>query len=83
MSLMLNSSCIQTCESCESAKIFLVFLKAYDSKQVHNMFAIKLHPWFKHLCAVKKYVGCMNTIHLVIEYDAKEIIPFLSLAFID
>lgn len=57
------------------------FLIVYDLHQVHNMLAFMLDPYFKSLQVFKIYVGQGNVIHLVIEYDAKLIIPLLMIIF--
>lgn len=62
-------------------KVFLQFLKLFDSHQIHNMFALMLDPHFKSLEVFEKYVGHKITIHLVIEYDVKEVIPLLMITF--
>jgi hypothetical protein len=36
-----------------------------------------LNPCFKSLRVVKSFVGCENAICIVIEYNVKEVIPFL------
>ncbi len=62
-------------------KLCLYFLIAYESHQVHNMFALMFDPCFKSLWVLKNYVGRGNVIHLVIEYDAKVIIPLMIIIF--
>ncbi len=63
-------------------KRFLEFLKAFDFCQVHNMLALMLDPCFKSLWVVESFVGHGNVIHLVVEYDVKEVIP-LSMTLLD
>ncbi len=58
-------------------KRFLEFLKAFDFYQVHNMLALMLDPCFKSLWVVESFVGHGNVIHLVVDYDVKEVIPLL------
>jgi hypothetical protein len=61
--------------------LFLGFLRSFDFHQVHNMLALMLDPCFKTLQVVENYVGRENVIHLLVEYDVKEIIPFLMTIF--
>jgi len=58
-------------------KRFLEFLKAFYFYQVHNMLALMLDPCFKSLWVVESFVGHGNVIHLVVDYDVKEVIPLL------
>lgn len=62
-------------------KPFLQFLRAFDSFQVHNMLALMLDPHYKSLRVSENYVGHGNAIHLTLEYDMKEVIPFLITKF--
>ncbi len=62
-------------------KLCLCFLIAYYSLQVHNMFALMFDPCFKSLRVLQNYVGRGNVIHLVIEYDAKVVIPLMMIIF--
>jgi hypothetical protein len=61
--------------------LFLVFIKAYDSNQVCNLFSIMLDPQFKHLCVMKNYVGCKNTICFIVKYDLKVVIAIFMIFF--
>ncbi len=63
-------------------KHFLKNLKAFHSRQVHNMLALMLDPHFKSLQVVESFVGYDNVIHLTIEYDVKKVIP-LSMIILD
>jgi hypothetical protein len=49
--LMWNSISLveNVARGCEVIKLFLEFLKAFDSCQVHNMLALMLNPHFKSL----------------------------------
>ncbi len=40
-----------------------------------------LDPYYKSLRSVGNYVGCVNAICLVFEYDMKKVIPFLMTNF--
>jgi hypothetical protein len=53
---------------------FLLFLKTFDLRNVHNMITIMLEPCFKSLdhCVI---------IRLVFKYDAKVMIPLLMACF--
>ncbi len=62
-------------------KFYIYFLIAYDSHQVHNMFALMFDPHFKSLWVLENYVGRGNVIHLVIEYDAKVVISLMMIIF--
>ncbi len=58
-------------------KLFLEF----DSPLVHNMLALLLDPRFKSLHVMESFMGCGNAIYLAIEFDVKEVIPFLMIVF--
>jgi hypothetical protein len=60
---------------------FLLFLKTFDSQNVHNMLAIMLDPRFKFLWIVDNYVGCGEAICLASKYDVKIVIPLLMTCF--
>jgi hypothetical protein len=68
-------------EVMKAIKLFLQFLKLFDSHQIHNMFALMLDPHFKSLQFFEKYVGHKITIHIVVEYDVKEVTPLLMIIF--
>jgi hypothetical protein len=58
-------------------KLFLKILKTFDFRQVCNVLALLLNPWFKSLRVVKSFVGHENAICLIIENNLKKFIPFL------
>jgi len=62
-------------------KLFFLFLKAFDSQDVHNMFVITLDPYFKILQVVKNYVAHGEVICFAFEYDGKIMIPLLMIFF--
>jgi len=62
-------------------ELWLCFLIAYDSHQVHNMLAFMFDPRFKSLWVLENYVGRGDVIHLVIEYDAKVVILLMMTIF--
>jgi hypothetical protein len=41
------------------------------------MLAQMLNPCFKSLRVVENYVRHKNAMHFIVEYDVKEVIPFL------
>ncbi len=50
-------------------KLFLQFLHAYDSHQVHNMLALMFDHRFKSLRVMENYVGHGACIHFAAKYD--------------
>jgi hypothetical protein len=57
------------------------FFNAFYFHQIHNMLALMLDPSFKSLQVMKSFLGHNNAIHLIIEYDVKEVIPFMMTFF--
>ncbi len=45
------------------------------------MLALLLDPRFKSLHVMESFMGCGNAIYLAIEFDVKEVIPFLMIVF--
>ncbi len=62
-------------------KVFLEFLRSFDTQHVHNMMVIMLDQCFKALHVVENLVGHGNTIWLASEYDVKVVIPLLIVCF--
>ncbi len=56
-------------------------MKTFYSRQVHNMLTLMLDIHFKFLWVVESFVGRGNAICFAIEYDAKELIPFMMIVF--
>lgn len=56
-------------------------MKTFYSHQVHNMLTLMLDIHFKFLWVVESFVGRGNAICFAIEYDVKELIPFLIIVF--
>jgi hypothetical protein len=62
-------------------KHILLFLQAFDSQNVHNIFAIMFDPHFKSLQFMGNYERCGEAICFAFEYDAKVVIPLLMICF--
>jgi hypothetical protein len=60
---------------------FLAFTSTYNVVKVHNMFALMLDPRFKSLDILKAFVGKAKVIHMVVEYDIKNLMPLLVATF--
>jgi hypothetical protein len=63
-------------------KLFLLFLKACDSYNVHNILAIMLDPHIKSLQVMENNVVCGRAIHLALEDDMKTSIPLFTIFLI-
>jgi hypothetical protein len=62
-------------------KPFLNFVRTFEPQNAHNMLAIILDPRYKGLQSVSKFVGPTNAKKVVVEYDAKVLMPMLHKAF--
>jgi hypothetical protein len=56
---------------------FLLFLKKYGYKKVHNMIFLMLDPRFKSLHIISSFVEREQGVALVEEYDRKPLYPML------
>jgi hypothetical protein len=56
---------------------FLSFLKKYENKKAHNIYFLMLDPRFKSLHILSSFVGRVQGVVLVEEYDRKSLYPML------
>jgi hypothetical protein len=56
---------------------FLSFLSIYDKRKGHNMIFLMLNPRYKSLHIVLSFVGKVQGVALVEEYDRKSLYPTL------
>jgi hypothetical protein len=66
---------------CEIIKCFVEFLKAFESHQNHNMFALMLDFHLKSFGLWKTLWDLGNAIHFIPKYDIKKVIPLLMTIF--
>jgi hypothetical protein len=57
---------------------FLLFLKKYESRKVHNMIFLMLDPMFENIHIISSFVGREQGVALVEEYDKKILVSFIG-----